>query len=114
MENIMGLGVDIEEISRFKGKTFGNPTLNKIFTQKELEYCFKKDLPEESLTARFCAKEALIKALPIKLFYNQIEISIKKGKPCFILPEEESNKYKIKLSISHCKNYSVAMVIVYN
>ena len=41
--NNIAIGTDIEEVSRFSDKTEGNASdfLKRIFTQKELEYCFK-------------------------------------------------------------------------
>ena len=61
----MFIGVDIEDISRFNNKTLENDSvfLEKIFTQNELEYCYKQKNYASSLAARFCAKEAVIKAL---------------------------------------------------
>ena len=73
-------GTDIEEISRFEGKTLENDKafLERVFTKNELEYCFSKSLPHYSLCARFCAKEAVVKALSgynIKdVFYSDVEI----------------------------------------
>ena len=37
--------------------------LNKIYTENELDYCFSNAQPARHLAARFCAKEAVVKAL---------------------------------------------------
>ena len=74
------VGVDIEEISRFENKTIENDFhfLNKIYTENELDYCFSNAQPARHLAARFCAKEAVVKALSNilnkNLSYSQIEI----------------------------------------
>ena len=76
----MNIGCDIEKISRFKGKTREKDEkfLNRLFTPSELEYCFSKAKPEESLCARFCAKEAYIKAKGTQnVPFNEIEILAK-------------------------------------
>ena len=57
----MAIGVDIEDIERFKGKS--EEFLHRVFTDLELEYCLKFSKPESHLAARFCAKEAVVKAL---------------------------------------------------
>ena len=50
MADIIGLGIDIEEISRFQNKPKDSTFLKKIFTKNELEYCFKKKDPAQSYT----------------------------------------------------------------
>ena len=116
--NYFALGIDIEENERFKNKTLENDEkfLRKIFTQQELEYCFSNNLPYPHLCARFCAKEAVVKALTdlniTDVFYSDIEVLKKNNN----VPYVEIKKYpylKFKLSLSHSKNYSVANVIVY-
>ena len=115
-ENI-SIGTDIEEISRFEGKTLENDKnfLDRIFTSKELEYCFSKSLPHFHLCARFCAKEAIIKALSdfkIKdVYYSDIEISNKEdGSPAAYIPKHP--EIGIKVSLSHAKTYANAVAIV--
>lgn len=113
----MQTGVDIEDISRFKGKTLENDArfLNRVYTQNELEYCFSKKLPEKHLAARFCAKEAVIKALSNilnkKLSYSQIEIlNTPNGAPYVNLLDEKKD-IKISLSLSHDRDKAIAFVI---
>lgn len=112
------IGVDIESIERFKKYSLENDSdfLRSIFSEKELEYCFSTKTSARHLTARFCGKEAFIKAvsnLDINLNFNQIEILNKEnGKPYLILPDIEIlNRYEFKISISHEKNYAIATVI---
>ena len=62
---IIGTGVDIVEISRIKNaaKKWKKSFLEKIFTDKELEYSNEKTSSYQHLAARFAAKEAVLKAL---------------------------------------------------
>jgi holo-[acyl-carrier protein] synthase len=62
---IVGLGTDMVEIPRLKASLdrFGERFLARVFTPGELSYCAAKRHPEESLAARFAAKEAAAKAL---------------------------------------------------
>ena len=74
---IEGIGVDIEDISRFTGKPFpeNKGFYERIFTKKEIEYCLQKANPYQHFAARFCAKEAVIKALSDEtLDFRKIEI----------------------------------------
>lgn len=112
----MEIGVDIEEISRFEGKTLENDStfLNKIFTENELDYCFSKSLPAQHLAARFCAKEAAIKALNNltgKIVpHSKIEVINKTdGSPCLNLIDEKN--INIKVSLSHTKIQAIAFVV---
>ena len=116
-ENI-SIGCDIEENRRFEDKSLetDGDFLKRIFTEKELEYCFKSQNFAQHLCARFCAKEALVKALGefniSDVYYSDIEILNKENKA----PYAKIEKYpdiKIKLSLSHCKTYSMASVIIY-
>lgn len=113
----LSIGVDIEEVSRFRNKTLEKDRhfLDSVFTKKELEYCFSNGKNAQHLCGKFCAKEAFIKAiaeLDISIKLNQIEIlNTENGKPYFNLPPSFSN-YDCKLSISHTKNNAVAFVIV--
>ena len=84
MNTNLSQGIDIEEIIRFEKyeNDINSKFLSRIFTKNELDYCFSKKNPAQHLSARFCAKEACIKALfPFenkKLFLKQIEIINKK------------------------------------
>lgn len=118
MSSIIGIGVDIEEINRFKNmeKVNINKFLNKIFTENEIEYCFSKKDPYPSLTARFCGKEAVVKAFShhnVKLPLNQIEIlNAPNGVPFVRLLNNDSNEFNIQISLSHTKEIAVAFAII--
>ncbi len=107
----MEIGIDIEEIDRIKKahSKWGNKFLDRIFSIKEIEYCFNKSNPYPSLCGKFCAKEAIIKTYNGKIFFNDIEIiNQKSGKPMVYINKKESN---IKLSISHSRQYAAAVAI---
>ena len=113
-------GTDIIEIERIKEsiKDLGEKFLNRIYTQKEIEYCEnKKGQKYQHYAARFAAKEAIFKAISKKL-KDKYEIG---WKDMEILNDEQGRpQVKIKgvqrenidISISHCKDYAVAMVVM--
>ena len=119
-------GVDIIEISRVKEsiESLGERFINKVFTEKEIEYCeSKKAQKYQHYAARFAAKEAVFKAISHELENKyQIEwknieiINDKNGRPEVNFVNIHINELEqIDLSISHCKKYAVANVVsVYN
>jgi holo-[acyl-carrier protein] synthase len=61
---ILGLGVDLCEISRMERALERHPTMReRVFTPEEVSYCDSKARPAESYAGRFAAREATIKAL---------------------------------------------------
>lgn len=116
---MLAIGVDIEDNSRFENKTPNKDGkfLKKIFTDTELNYCFNKRFPAPHLCARFCAKEAVVKAFSNiynnLIPYSKIEIfKNNNGSVGVNILIDELKKYKILLSISHDKNKSIAFVII--
>ena len=109
----MAIGVDIEDIERFKGKS--NDFLHRVFTPLELEYCLKFSKPESHLTARFCAKEAVVKALTAldieNMPYNKIEVfhNEKQCPQIRILKQIEKN-IVFQVSLSHDRTKAIAFV----
>ena len=62
---ILGLGLDIQEIARVEKAMArgGRHFLSRTFTAAEIRYCRKYKHSGEHFAARFCAKEAFMKAL---------------------------------------------------
>ena len=115
------IGTDIVENMRIQQayEKHKERFLIRIYTQKEIDYCFNKKEFIPCLSARFAAKEATIKAyyqaFKKILTFKQIEILGHKNQPAEILLHSTENpcNFKIKLSLSHEKNYSIATVIIY-
>lgn len=116
-------GTDIIEISRIKqsiertGETF----LNIIYTPKEIEYCeSKRNAKYYHYAGRFAAKEAIYKAVSSLLdnkfgisWHNAEILNDENGNPKIkFLNIEFKNIQSIDISISHCKEYAVATVMV--
>ena len=59
-----GIGIDLLEIERLERALARRPRLAaRLFTDAERAYAAERARPAEHLAARFCAKEALAKAL---------------------------------------------------
>lgn len=113
------IGIDIEEIERFEPyiSNKNNSLLLRLFTQDEIEYCFVQANPAQNLAARFCAKEAVYKALcnlNVKIpSLKEIEIIKTENKiPKIRLNNAYNNKFDVKISLSHSKKYAVANALV--
>ena len=115
----MEIGIDIEQNNRFKD--FSAEKLNKIFTQKEIDYAMKFIDYEKHFCAFWCVKEAVIKAFSNKMLnFKDIQIDhAENGKPFLIKTPQIKNELErvslneIKISISHSKDYSVATCLIY-
>lgn len=116
-------GTDIIEISRVKEaiENIGDKFLEKVFTEKEIRYCESKGKQKyQHYAARFAAKEAMFKAISETLS-DKYEMDWKDYE---VLNNEDNrpyininSKYKkdiedMDISISHCKQYAVANVVV--
>ena len=109
----MAIGVDIEDIERFKGKS--DTFLNRIFTPLELEYCNKFNHPESHLAARFCAKEAVVKALTaleiLNISYNEIEVFHNENQcPKIRVLKKLEKEVSFQVSLSHDHTKAIAFV----
>jgi phosphopantetheine--protein transferase-like protein len=94
------------------------PFLEKIFTEAELEYCLGKADPKKHLAARFCAKEAVIKALAQHKIDATVEdIEVMKdalGLPRIKVNLETVKDLVIQVSLSHCDSIAVAQAVIYS
>ena len=116
-------GTDIIEISRIKKsiEDLGDIFINKIFTEDEIAYCeSKKKQKYQHYAARFAAKEAMFKAISESLndkyelcWKNYEVVCDEDGKPHInILGINTDNIESMDISLSHCKEYATANVVI--
>ena len=124
--DIMGNGVDIIKNSRINNSIKIKGFLNRIFTKKEIEQGKKLKNKINFYAKRFAAKEAFVKAIGtgFRSDINFIDIEIKNyknGKPyislskklnSFLQKKFKIQKYKVFLSLSDEKDYSIAFVVI--
>ncbi len=118
---MLGVGNDIIEIERLSKsiERHGLHFLNRLFTQKEQDYCYRYQDPAPHFAGRFAAKEAVVKALGTgfgaHVQWHEIEIlNDELGKPVVHFSESINRRFnnpKILLSISHCNAYATAVAI---
>lgn len=122
---MMGVGVDIVDIRRFR-KTFerrGKQFARRIFLPSERKYCSAKPLPWTHYAGRFAAKEAVAKAFGTgiggKMGWGDIEIkpSVKFAPIVHLSVRARSFARKrgvknVLLSISHTHTHTVAVAML--
>ncbi len=112
------IGIDIEKINRFEHWT--DEGYKRIFTDNEIAYARSYENYLERFCGFYCVKEAFVKALDDdRIIFSKVEIlHNENGKPYInrtpyineIIRDHFANK--IEVSISHCKDYAVAVVLV--
>ncbi len=112
---IEGIGIDIVSNERIRKiyEKFGEKFLRKVFTDREIDYCFQYKDPIPHLAGRFAVKEAVIKALGKPKGLNPKSIEVIKsptGMPLTLIRGVEDQKFLI--SISHEKKYTVALALL--
>ena len=123
-------GTDIIEINRIEKaikeseKEDRNIFLDKIYTLNEINYCESKGkMKYQHYAARFAAKEAIFKAISnllkdkYELSWKNAEIiNDKNGRPQIkfinISKELEEQVVNIDISLSHSKEYAIAIVVL--
>ena len=78
-----GVGLDLLDIDRLERALERRPRLGeRVFTDAEREYAEARARPALHLAARFCAKEAVAKALGIGGFaFREVEVVATGGAP---------------------------------
>ena len=113
-------GTDIIEIERIQDalEKYEGKFQSEIFTETEVAYCESHHTQKfQHYATRFAAKEAIFKAISSKLSrsysWKDFEIINNEiGKPEVFLRTDISEIESIDVSLSHCKEYAIANVVV--
>jgi holo-[acyl-carrier protein] synthase len=119
---IYGVGVDIVRIKRIQKavEKWGDRFLHRVFSHYEIAYCHRKSNPYPSLSVRFAAKEAFIKAMGSRLSaFTDIEVvndvhgkpAINAGGKAGVFLREHSLQQSL-VSLSHEQEYAIAVVVI--
>ena len=121
--HIVGLGTDLVEVPRFRlaMQRRGDRLLERLFSDAEREYAAKQKDPSKSLSARFGAKEAVMKAMGVGLWkfkLRDIEVArAKSGAPSVTLHGRaaemaaERGIVEWHLSLTHTETTALAVAI---
>ena len=112
-------GVDLLEIDRLERALDRWPRLaERLFTSSELAYAAQHARPARQLSARFCAKEATIKALSLREpVWRDLEVEVlPSGKPAMRLHGEAARVaanqgVEVSISLTHGRDLAAAVAL---
>ena len=109
------VGIDLLEVDRMAAALERTPKLKaRLFTAGEQAYSDRQAVPARHYAARFCAKEAVVKALELTAWDAcDIEVVHKpSGAPGVVLHGPLAGRGPIALSITHTKLSAAAVAMV--
>ena len=120
---ILGIGIDIVEIERFRAEKASEAFLKKVFTPQEIVECRQGDNRAEKYAQKFALKEAFMKAIGAgirqEVWFTNIEILGEDGDNPQLKPSKRAKEYyekldarEISLSCSVSRSLAVGVVIL--
>ena len=113
-----GVGIDLLEIDRFAQVLERRPRIaERLFTQDERDYAASKAHPAQHLAARFCAKEAVAKALALEGWnFTDVEVVATGNAPGVRLRGRAQAKaaelgVQVRLSLTHTETTAGAVAL---
>jgi holo-[acyl-carrier protein] synthase len=117
--NPAGVGLDLLEIERLEQALARRPRLaQRLFTEGELAYAESMARPGQHLAARFCAKEAVAKALGLESWsFRDVEVVGTGGPPEIRLHGAAAERAKalgvsVSVSLTHTGRDAAAVAVV--
>lgn len=121
--SVVGIGVDLEPVTSFAKR---KPPLReafyrRVFSPAEIAYCRRFRDPAPHFAARFCAKEALVKAARPKTSLHVTDVEIANGPDGSPRMKARSkravvkrffSRHTVEVSLSHSGEYAVAFVVL--
>ena len=113
MINKIGIGIDIVDVKQFKKVPYEEkPSFYKrIFFPSEIKYCLKHKNSFEHFAGKFAIKEATIKSIQEKISILELETVHLGSKPEVRIKGKLEKKYNFLVSVSHEKQFAIAVVI---
>ena len=108
-----GIGIDIEDIARFRVllKQKGASALKRLFTEAERAYCFSFRDPAPHFAGFFAAKEAASKALGVRKFPFML-LEIRHSDDGAPQVWRDGRRARVRISITHTRTVAAAMALV--
>lgn len=108
---IRGIGVDAVPVARMRLALERTPRIaERVFTAQELETANSRASRDQSLAARFAAKEACRKALGQVLAWRDVEVVSDSSRvPALRVAGHEGTKFHV--SLTHTDDVAVAVVL---
>lgn len=113
------IGIDLLEIDRLERALERRPSLaERLFTDAELAYARERARPGQHLAARFCAKEAVAKALGLTAWaFRDVEVLATAGAPEVRLSGAAAARadelgVTVLVSLTHTKTTAAAAAVL--
>ncbi|MFZ0039701.1 MAG: holo-ACP synthase [Solirubrobacteraceae bacterium] len=115
----MAVGIDLLEIDRLERALARRPRLaNRLFSDDERAYAAGRARPGQHLAARFCAKEAVAKALGLEAWsFRDAEVIATGGAPEVALSGAAARRaqelgVRVEVSLTHTTTHAAAVAIL--
>ena len=107
------VGIDLLEIDRLERALERRPRLaERLFTPAERAYAARRARPAMHLAARFCAKEAVAKALALEAWaFRDVEVVSTGGAPSLRLSGAAA-RGRVQVSLTHTDRTAGAVAVV--
>jgi holo-[acyl-carrier protein] synthase len=112
------VGIDLLEIDRLERALERTPRLaQRLFTEAELAYAAARARPGQHLAARFCAKEAVAKALDLSSWnFHEVEVIGTGGPPELRLTGTAAARaaelgVRVEVSLTHSGRDAAAVAV---
>ena len=113
------VGLDLLEIARLERALERRPRLaERLFTADERAYAAARARPGQHLAARFCAKEAVAKALGLTAWsFRDVEVIATDGAPMIALSGAAARRatelgVQVRVSLTHTHQQAGAVAII--
>lgn len=109
-----GVGLDLLEIERLERALERRPRLaERLFTDAERAYAASRARPGQHLAARFCAKEAVAKALALEVWApRDVEVVLaESGAPEIVLHGPLAGRGPVAVSLTHERGMAAAVAV---
>lgn len=111
-----GVGLDLLEIDRMETALARRPSLaERLFTARERDYAATQARPGQHLAARFCAKEAVSKALGMEVL-RPLDVEILGGGAVHLHGHAKARAQElgveVAVSISHARETAGAVAVL--
>lgn len=113
-----GVGIDLLDVARLERALARRPGLaNRLFTAAERRYAAAQARPATHLAARFCAKEAVAKALALEAWsFQDVEVLSAGGPPAVRLAGAAGARARelgatVHVSLTHTRGTAGAVAV---
>jgi holo-[acyl-carrier protein] synthase len=113
------VGLDLLQIARLERALERRPRLaHRLFSEGELAYAASRARPGQHLAARFCAKEAVAKALGLTAWsFRDVEVLSAGGPPTVALSGAAARRaaelgVQVRVSLTHTDQQAGAVAII--